>query len=288
MRLCQNCCAKLQADSAFCEKCGAPAGAAMAPAPGPPAKNYLPFAIAGAAAAFIAIIIILYLGASNKKSSPEAAAEIAPVTEAAPADTGRDFSGAAEGDTIEFGEYQGEGIEWLVLKKEEGRLFLLSKNAIDFMAYNSVKQAVTWQTCSLRQWLNGDFIGEAFSSGEREQIADTPVRTDDNPKYGTSGGNETEDKVFLPSISDVDKYLSRDDRKCYMTEYAKKRTYENDPEWYGRIFDKFGGACGWWLRDPGYNSACAVCVTGSGDIIADGRRVQDSNVGVRPAMWIKI
>ena len=200
--------------------------------------------------------------------------------------SGKDFSTATAEKTISFGSYQGEAIEWIVLDTKGEELFLLSKYALDFQPYNTAKENVTWETCSLREWLNNNFYDEAFSSDEKERIYKIKVHTGDNSKYGTSGGNDTEDKLFLINTNEYES-LREADKKCYMTEYAKQRTHNNDPEWYEQIINKFGGACGWWLLSPGYNSSCAVCVTGSGSVIPDGRRVQDNNVGIRPAMWIK-
>ena len=75
------------------------------------------------------------------------------------------------GDYVVFGAYEQdrevlngkEDIEWLVLEKEEGRILVLSKYALDAQQYHTSKEDVTWETSTLRQWLNEDFLNLAFS-----------------------------------------------------------------------------------------------------------------------------
>ena len=67
--------------------------------------------------------------------------------------------------------------------------------------YNTSSLHVTWESCSLREWLNGSFVDTAFSPEENETIAETYVTADDNPQYDTDTGNETLDKVFFIECS---------------------------------------------------------------------------------------
>ena len=75
-------------------------------------------------------------------------------------------------DTIEFGHYlqedtNGDGkvdekdekqpIKWQILSKNGNDLFLLADKALDCKAYNETYTGVTWETCTLRTWLNDDF-----------------------------------------------------------------------------------------------------------------------------------
>lgn len=58
-------------------------------------------------------------------------------------------------DIITFGKY-----EWIVLKKETGKLLIITKNVIETKEYNEAREDVTWETCTLRKWLNEDFYGK--------------------------------------------------------------------------------------------------------------------------------
>lgn len=102
-------------------------------------------------------------------------------------------SEAQVGDTVRFGSYEqdndlnngAEAIEWLVLDKQDGKLLLLSKDALDAKPYNEEDEDVTWETCTLRSWLNDTFYTTAFRQEEQGSIATTKVKNEDNPKYGT-------------------------------------------------------------------------------------------------------
>lgn len=100
-----------------------------------------------------------------------------------------------------------EDIEWLVLAKETDKMLVISKYGIDCKPYNEEWEDVTWETCTLRTWLNDEFYNTAFSSKEQKKIAETKVVNDDNPISGAKGGNDTKDKVFLLSMDETLEYL---------------------------------------------------------------------------------
>ena len=63
-----------------------------------------------------------------------------------------------------------EPIEWIILDMQEGRALLLSRYALDTMPYNTESADVTWETCSLRAWLNDEFLNNTFTDEERAAI----------------------------------------------------------------------------------------------------------------------
>ena len=146
------------------------------------------------------------------------------------------------------------------------------------------KADVTWETCALREWLNGPFL-DAFSAEERNSIVETTVTADQNPSYGTPSGNDTADRVFLLSIAEVNKYFGSDEaRKCEPTDYTKAQGV-----WRSSSNSADGGAtCSWWLRSPGSLSDHAALVLGSGSVESDGRAVYNILGGTRPALWIDL
>lgn len=87
-------------------------------------------------------------------------------------------------------------------------------------------------------------------------------------KNKTDGGNNTTDKVFLLSIDEVNMYFA------------------SDSERMATLSD--GTSVYWWLRSPGYYDKNAAGVAGSGWVRDDGNRVNDDNVGIRPALWINL
>ncbi len=196
------------------------------------------------------------------------------------------------GDSVWFGNYEQdnnssngkEKIEWLVLEKDGDKALVVSKYALDCKPYNTENADMTWETCSLRKWLNNDFLNAAFSETEQGQIVSATVTADKNPSYSTSPGNDTTDRVFLLSIPEANKYFKTDnERTCGVTEYAAAQGA------YTSYSYSAGGkaACWWWLRSPGNYSNRAVRVRYDGSILNRGYE-NDTLSAVRPAMWVDL
>ena len=197
------------------------------------------------------------------------------------------LSNANVGSTVFFGSYEKdndtangkEDIEWIVLAKEGNKVLVISKYALDCQKYNSTYTEVKWETCSLRKWLNGTFLNTAFSSVEQNSIISSTVTADKNPSYSTSPGKNTTDKVFLLSITEVNKYFSSDNaRQCQGTAYCYAQG----------AYKGSNGNCWWWLRSPGCYSNYAARVRDDGSVYDSGSSVDRSHVAVRPALWINL
>jgi len=184
-----------------------------------------------------------------------------------------DFSAAEIGDEILFGTYRQssyspEEIEWIVLDKDDEKMLLISKYALDTKPFNSSWRVflAEWENCSLRTWLNEDFMNTAFSSSEKQRIIQTSHR-------------DIDDYVFLLSSSEAREYFdSATQRQCYPTEYAR-----NNGAWISSDNRK----CCWWLRTServGY----ATTVNAVGDLHSDLESVSTNDICVRPAIWISV
>lgn len=180
------------------------------------------------------------------------------------------------GDILTFGKYaqdnsrsnRNEKIEWVIVDKVDGALLLVSVKVLDSRPYNTSRTSVTWEDCSLRRWLNNDFLNWGFSLEEQALIQDI---SDD--KYSTS------DKVFL---LDGDNYLMYEYgdgelRRCFPTEFAKSK---------GVFYSNNEGTCWWLLRWPDSTDIVPI-VDSDGNYYYDGCYV-DEKMGIRPAMWIKL
>lgn len=197
------------------------------------------------------------------------------------------------GSIVYFGSYEQDNdtsngkevIEWQVLAKEDNKALIISKYALDCVQYNSEREYVTWETCSLRKWLNETFINSAFNSDEQALIPETNVSAGNNPEFSTNPGNATKDKIFLLSINEVNKYFSSDDeRMCAATDYAKAQgAYISDDNTVGGKW-----ACWWWLRSPGFGRRDAAGVRRDGWVSCDGELVNYGRGSVRPALWITL
>ncbi len=166
------------------------------------------------------------------------------------------------GDEIYFGIYNGKKIWWKVLQIKDHMIFIITTDIICRMPYHQSGGEITWSECTLRKWLNNEFIAECFNPMEMDRILPCKLNNDNNAQYGTPGGNPTTDKIFLLSMNESESLFANDQ---------------------ARIIGSW-----WWLRSPACNSETALCVSSSdGKIVPWGIEVK-YDCGIRPAMWIRL
>ena len=151
-------------------------------------------------------------------------------------------NGVTTWDSIYFGNYwqndtNGDGkvdqndkkepIKWRVLSVNGNDVFLLADQNLDAKPYNQERTDVTWATCTLRTWLNDTFLNSAFTSAEQNAIKNTTVVNDDNPHYGTEGGENTTDKVYLLSIAEASNTAYGFDGDFLASSSSKTRAAKN-------------------------------------------------------------
>lgn len=210
----------------------------------------------------------------------------------------------AVGSYVTFGTYpmteEGDvmNIVWEVLDRDGEKALLLSHYGLDAQPYNKEATEITWEDCTLRAWLNDDFLNRAFTAEEQSAILLTDVDNSNAQcysKWTTSGGNNTHDKVFLLSYAEANEYLGVtygywNNKKAFAapTAYtvAQGVMISDEPEEYYVTED--GLIAGqWWLRSPGHSQDYAICVLNSGDPIS-GTYVSSGHICVRPAMWVDV
>lgn len=208
---------------------------------------------------------------------------------------------AQVGDYVMLGSYEQdnnkengeEDLEWLVLDIKDGKALVLSKYAIDLQPLNMESAEVTWETCTLRQWMNEDFMDKAFTDAEKAIIPTVTVpahRHPDLPVIDT--GNPTQDQIFALSFVEFLEYMPSDEiLRCAATEYVKAKLPTI------RYYDEAVG-CAWWLRTSGMASthhAYVIAPLKNGGVVRplmDGFLTTNNGVimsadyPVRPAMWI--
>lgn len=186
------------------------------------------------------------------------------------------------------GGFKTEPIKWRVLSVEGNDAFLLAEKNLDVEPYNEENTDVTWENCTLRNWLNDDFYNSAFNSKEKQTIILTDVINDDNFDCGTEGGNHTEDNIFLLSLGEVtnedygfpNSFLDSEKdktRRSTYTDYVEQQAERKDTlEW-------------WRLRSPGYYQNCSADVSHSGAVMyGSGVSVDYAWYAVRPALHIDL
>ncbi len=231
----------------------------------------------------------------------------------------------AKGDTIVFGSYvqavdrdkRSEvtlPIEWEVLDTDGDEILVISKCILDKQRYNlgSFSREVgtlgnDWETSILRSWLNQDFYNTAFNDSEKDKIIEVTLENKSYKLTKESDRNATKDKIFCLSVEEVFSLY--------------RASLWNDDEHYNGYFEKLVAPCArkaydsiivrfppdepikslyskdtldiysrsWWLRTPGLGSE-TVCVVGKDGLAGYSNYAgcNSNDVGVRPAMWIKI
>ena len=205
------------------------------------------------------------------------------------------------GETVFFGHYEQdndlsngkEPIEWIVLDVQDGKSLLLSKYVLDAQPYDYSASTNVWKDCTLRKWLNNEFVKEAFPDTLRKILVLSEIDNGKGQDYSfwSSGGSEnTFDTVFVFSYAECMYYydlynqiLDEEILPTYIvaiaTPYACITGEDQNPYliWSGNI-------CTWWLRSPSPTSGYGMYSSTKPSFSFPTNRVQ----GVRPAVWIDL
>ena len=232
-----------------------------------------------------------------------------------------DSNGITTWDCIWFGNYWQEDtnedgkadkndakipIKWRVLSVEGDDAFLVANKNLDCQRYNDTNTDVTWETCTLRSWLNGygaeanvckkdysseNFMDYAFTAEDQVAIQTTNVVNNDNLVHGIVGGNNTSDQVYLLSINEVTDPAygfssstseNAQSRRVFNTDFAEEQgAYTSTAEGYA-------GNGIWWLRSPGGKSSYASYVHDQGVVTTYGYIVRNDDRTVRPALHLNL
>ena len=202
------------------------------------------------------------------------------------------------GVTPEIGSiYPFGGFDWRVLDVENNKALLITEKIIEQRAYNVDWTDITWENCTLREYLNGEFLNKLGVA--KSAIADTDNLNSDNPWYGTVGGRATTDKVFLLSLDEVCRYFGDSgnlrNKKRYECNENGKFVPSSDGYYIHDQYNEARKACNaageafwWWLRSSGGASNNAASVLGDGIVRVYGLLVNCGEGGVRPALWLNL
>lgn len=158
------------------------------------------------------------------------------------------------GDTVIIGGYN-----WIILNKSEDKALLIKKVALEKRAYNIEAAAITWENSTLRQFLNNDFLLHTFSESERNNILQSNIENSKSV-YGTDGGNNTLDSIFLLNTMEANEYQT-----------FLKGVKSNS-----------------WLRSPGYSQNSAAFMTEKGTVMDYGYMVTSEDFTVHPVLWFNM
>jgi hypothetical protein len=197
------------------------------------------------------------------------------------------------GDKIVFDKY-----EWRVLDIQNNTALILTEYIIEQRAYHNAYKDITWADCALRKYLNNEFY-DTFTAADKSRIIPVINKNPDNQWYGSKGGADTQDSIFLLSLEEVTcQYFGDSSSKLYSPgnnqrywfqrkdeNNSKRITINKNDKWYHW----------WWLRSPGRVNVKAVYIHPDGNIGIQGNNILKGNIaegeckgGVRPALWLKL
>ena len=192
-------------------------------------------------------------------------------------------------------------IKWRVLSVDGDDVFLLANKNLDAQPYNDTYRSVTWETCTIRSWLNGygadenddgknysgiGFINESFTSAEQSAIKSTTVVNADN-------GSDTGDQIYLLSLEEVKNsvygFVSGYNMNYDETRMAENTEYtKGQGAWESNSIRTVGNG-DWWLRSHSFfERDTASAVHCNGHVVDRGFNVSTINNAVRPALHLKL
>lgn len=190
------------------------------------------------------------------------------------------------GDIITFGKYpQGnlseesvEKIDWIVLQTDDEKLLVISKNILEWTAFDKQGASNLWSESSLRRWINEDFLHTAFSNKEKDMILTLQDAFSNAPNSPAAlpavmyNEEIQHDKLFLLNVDGFREYYKiLNSYECAVTPHTKKRG--NGYQW-------------WWLSTTGKSKEDTV-------VCAIYGKLELYNVwagyyrGVRPCFYLK-
>lgn len=195
------------------------------------------------------------------------------------------------GDKIVFGGY-----DWRVLDVQKDTALILTECIIEQRVYHDTYIDITWADCALRKYLNGSFY-DTFSPADKSRIVPVLNKNPDNQWYGTKGGADTKDNIFLLSLEEAACFYFGDSSSKLLNPKKNQRYwFERKDENNSRRIAMFNDEIWWWwLRSPGRVSVKAVYIHGDGNIGIQGNNILKGNIsdgrctgGVRPALRLKL
>ncbi len=187
---------------------------------------------------------------------------------------------ARAGDEVLFGWFEQDGnplweerLTWILLKKEDGRACLITRDGIAGSFYNRRHEAVTWEESDLYALLSTDLNEDIFSSAEAECLVPA-------------------DEGFLTLLSVREaESLFPDDQSRELAISAAARhagTNINEASKHHGWDMKGYRSSWWWLKgEPGVRSDTAPIVTVDGTIETESKEVNRPGGAVRPVIWVR-
>lgn len=114
---------------------------------------------------------------------------------------------------ITLGSWNGNPIEWIVLKEDDFSALVVSKNVLFTRRFDPSSN--DWNNSEIRAYLNGDFFRQAFTDEDRKSVVNASV-----------DGRKTD--IFLLSKSEAKSYMSGDELNTGSWWWFRSPSYNGD------------------------------------------------------------
>ena len=193
----------------------------------------------------------------------------------------RMIQSAVVGDEVLWGHFETdrsrigrERLTWIVVKREGGRVCLLSKEGIAGSSYNRKHEKVSWEESDLRELLNSSTFTKMFSSYEEKSV----VRVNG-------------DMISLLTAEEAEELFDSDRQRELMVTSAAEQDGTNVNRLSKANYWDMKGyrSSWWWLRGRnGERSITAPVVTVDGKVSLEEKTVNRPGGAIRPVIWLSV
>ena len=210
---------------------------------------------------------------------------------------------AKVGDKVYFGNIiqdykkgKEEPISWIVCDIQDGHVLLVSEKVLYDYQYHNYHDKTTWKDSKLCRMLNHDLYTSVFSKEEKKMLSGK--KDENNPDWDI-----TDKEAFTYYINDSDEYdyedvkvetelvfiLSKEETERYMPSSEDRiATATKAVQDQGIGNRNNDHKAPWWITDMGTGELKAMYIDTDGNINSEGKIINNSGMGVRPAIWIKV
>lgn len=190
-------------------------------------------------------------------------------------------------DCVWFGNYMQSGndettkepIKWRVLSVDGNRALLLADKNLDNKRFNDWwNWGIPWESSTLREWMNSDFVDTAFEENEKSALCTK---------------NDIQDKVFALSKSEIETMNNTLKENAFNDDAIKDVWRSTNTDYLNICLEKEeieAPNTGWWLRSNGMFNFLACRITENGE--QDERNINEGDeqgrTMARPSVYLDL
>lgn len=187
---------------------------------------------------------------------------------------------AKVGDYVYLGRYEmdygtvgKERVPWIVLRREEDCVQLLSVEGLCGGVYNRKHQEISWADSDIRKYLQNEMLGELFSRQEQKMLM---------------ANEDTGDLITLLTAQEAEAFWTKDeDRQLRISESAERSGTNINVFSKVNYWDNAGYRSSWWWLRGETTEITAPIVTVDGEILINSKYVNRPNGAIRPVVWVR-